>query len=81
MVDRPEQVHHMLDLWDSVRGEALPHQQSIELIAEVAETWISPTRGGARARSNSTGGACGEVADNLSGIVGVRDSKDPTGPP
>ncbi len=31
-------------------------------------------------RSSSNGGACVEVADNLSGIVGVRDSKDPTGP-
>ena len=31
-------------------------------------------------RSHSIGGACVEVADNLSGIVGVRDSKDPTGP-
>lgn len=31
-------------------------------------------------RSNSTGGACVEVADELPGIVGVRDSKDPTGP-
>ncbi|MBF9132516.1 DUF397 domain-containing protein [Plantactinospora sp. S1510] len=31
-------------------------------------------------RSNSTGGNCVEVADNLPGIVGVRDSKDPTGP-
>ncbi|MFC6020512.1 Scr1 family TA system antitoxin-like transcriptional regulator [Plantactinospora solaniradicis] len=39
MVDRPDQVQHMLDVWDSVRGEALPHQQSIELIAEVAQTW------------------------------------------
>lgn len=26
------------------------------------------------------GGQCVEVADNLSGVVGVRDSKDPTGP-
>lgn len=25
-------------------------------------------------------GNCVEVADNLPGIVGVRDSKDPTGP-
>jgi hypothetical protein len=25
-------------------------------------------------------GACVEVADNLPGVVGVRDSKDPTGP-
>lgn len=31
-------------------------------------------------RSNSNGGACVEVADNLSGAVGVRDSKDPSGP-
>ncbi|MEO3815447.1 DUF397 domain-containing protein [Plantactinospora sp. B24E8] len=30
-------------------------------------------------RSNSTG-ACVEVADNLPGVVGVRDSKDPDGP-
>ncbi|MET8309021.1 DUF397 domain-containing protein [Micromonospora sp. NPDC005173] len=31
-------------------------------------------------RSNSNGGACVEVADNLPGVVAVRDSKDPTGP-
>jgi hypothetical protein len=31
-------------------------------------------------RSNGASGACVEVADNLSGVVGVRDSKDPTGP-
>ncbi|MCI4063687.1 DUF397 domain-containing protein [Micromonospora sp. R77] len=31
-------------------------------------------------RSSSNGGACVEVADNLAGVVGVRDSKDPTGP-
>ncbi|MFI1194248.1 DUF397 domain-containing protein [Micromonospora sp. NPDC020750] len=30
-------------------------------------------------RSNN-GGDCVEVADNLPGIVGLRDSKDPTGP-
>ncbi|MDG4835669.1 DUF397 domain-containing protein [Micromonospora sp. WMMD967] len=40
--------------------------------------------GGARwrksTRSSGNGGACVEVADNLPGIVGVRDSKDPTGP-
>ncbi|MBM0236311.1 DUF397 domain-containing protein [Micromonospora sp. ATA32] len=29
-------------------------------------------------RSNN-GGNCVEVADNLPGIVGLRDSKDPTG--
>ena len=31
-------------------------------------------------KSSSNGGACVEVADNLPGVVGVRDSKDPTGP-
>lgn len=31
-------------------------------------------------RSGSNGGSCVEVADNLPGVVGVRDSKDPTGP-
>ncbi|MGC4811055.1 DUF397 domain-containing protein [Micromonospora sp. DT228] len=31
-------------------------------------------------RSGSNQGACVEVADNLPGIVGVRDSKDPAGP-
>ena len=31
-------------------------------------------------RSNSTGGNCVEVTDNLPGVIGVRDSKNPTGP-
>ncbi|OZV83701.1 DUF397 domain-containing protein [Micromonospora echinospora] len=31
-------------------------------------------------RSSGNGGACVEVADNLPGVVGVRDSKDPDGP-
>ncbi|MEV5763515.1 DUF397 domain-containing protein [Micromonospora sp. NPDC049460] len=31
-------------------------------------------------RSSSNGGACVEVADNLPGVVAVRDSKDPAGP-
>ncbi|MGW4078161.1 DUF397 domain-containing protein [Streptomyces asiaticus] len=30
--------------------------------------------------SNNNGGNCVEVADNLPGIVPVRDSKDPDGP-
>ncbi|WP_341720414.1 DUF397 domain-containing protein [Micromonospora sp. FIMYZ51] len=30
-------------------------------------------------RSNN-GGNCVEVADNLPGVVGLRDSKDPAGP-
>ncbi|MGI5213988.1 DUF397 domain-containing protein [Plantactinospora sp. CA-290183] len=31
-------------------------------------------------RSSGNTGDCVEVADNLPGIIGVRDSKDPTGP-
>ncbi|MEV4466054.1 DUF397 domain-containing protein [Micromonospora echinofusca] len=31
-------------------------------------------------KSGNNGGACVEVADTLPGVVGVRDSKDPTGP-
>jgi hypothetical protein len=31
-------------------------------------------------RSGSNGGNCVEVADNLPGVVYVRDSKDPDGP-
>ncbi|MDM4718368.1 DUF397 domain-containing protein [Micromonospora sp. WMMA1363] len=31
-------------------------------------------------RSSGNGGNCVEVADNLPGVVGLRDSKDPTGP-
>ncbi|OHX04977.1 DUF397 domain-containing protein [Micromonospora sp. WMMB235] len=35
--------------------------------------WRKSTRSG-------TQGDCVEVADNLAGVVGVRDSKDPAGP-
>ncbi|MDM4719790.1 DUF397 domain-containing protein [Micromonospora sp. WMMA1363] len=31
-------------------------------------------------KSGNNGGDCVEVADNLPDVVGVRDSKDPTGP-
>lgn len=37
-------------------------------------TWRKATR------STNNGGACVEVADNLPGVVAVRDSKDPSGP-
>jgi hypothetical protein len=30
--------------------------------------------------SGSNGGGCVDVADNLPGVVAVRDSKDPAGP-
>jgi len=41
----------------------------MELIGAI---WRKSTRSG--------NGECVEVADNLPGVVGVRDSKDPTGP-
>ncbi|MFY1668658.1 helix-turn-helix domain-containing protein [Plantactinospora sp. WMMB334] len=37
--DRPDFVRHMIDTWETIRSVALPDQQSIDLIAEVAETW------------------------------------------
>ncbi|MGW4463230.1 helix-turn-helix domain-containing protein [Micromonospora sp. NPDC004704] len=37
--DRAEDVQRAVQVWESIRGEALPHQQSLELITEVAETW------------------------------------------
>ncbi|WP_410813778.1 DUF397 domain-containing protein [Micromonospora sp. 067-2] len=40
----------------------------------IGATWRKSTRSG------SGGGDCVEVASNLPGVVGVRDSKDPAGP-
>ncbi|MEU6023578.1 DUF397 domain-containing protein [Micromonospora sp. NPDC047134] len=36
-------------------------------------TWRKSTR-------SNNAGECVEVADNLPGVVGLRDSKDPSGP-
>ena len=38
MIDRAEDVRQF-EVWESIRGEALSHQQSLDLISEVAETW------------------------------------------
>lgn len=41
---------------------------------------LTGTRWRKSTRSSGNGGDCVEVADNLPGVVGVRDSKDPEGP-
>jgi len=38
-VDRTEDIAALLRTWESIRGDALSHQQSTELIREVAEQW------------------------------------------
>ncbi|WCN84819.1 DUF5753 domain-containing protein [Micromonospora sp. LH3U1] len=35
----PEDIAAMMAAWENVRGEALSHRQSVELIQEVAESW------------------------------------------
>ncbi|SCF45441.1 Helix-turn-helix domain-containing protein [Micromonospora mirobrigensis] len=39
VIDRTDYVRQMVEVWESIRGEALSQQQSLELMAEVAETW------------------------------------------
>ncbi|RKN47783.1 DUF397 domain-containing protein [Micromonospora endolithica] len=41
---------------------------------------LSDARWRTSTRSGASGGNCVEVADNLPGVVAVRDSKDPAGP-
>ncbi|AVT35617.1 DUF397 domain-containing protein [Plantactinospora sp. BB1] len=41
---------------------------------------LSDARWRKSTRSGTNGGNCVEVADNLPGVVAVRDSKDPAGP-
>lgn len=43
------------------------------MIDPIGARWIKSTR-------SANGGQCVEVARNLPGVVGVRDSKDPCGP-
>ncbi|MEU5785949.1 helix-turn-helix domain-containing protein [Micromonospora lupini] len=40
VIDRADYVRQMVEVWESIRGEALSHRQSLDLLAEVAETWI-----------------------------------------
>jgi hypothetical protein len=45
-----------------------------------ARTDLSSARWRKSTHSNGQGGDCLEFADNIPGIVPVRDSKNPTGP-
>ncbi|MEV0806940.1 helix-turn-helix transcriptional regulator [Micromonospora sp. NPDC050200] len=38
-LDRPEDLHRLQRVWETILGEALPPQESIELMREVAESW------------------------------------------
>ncbi|GLY26258.1 helix-turn-helix transcriptional regulator [Micromonospora sp. NBRC 101691] len=40
VVDEPSGLLWVRQAWECIRGEALPHRQSIELIGRVAEKWI-----------------------------------------
>lgn len=39
VVSGPDEIAAMLAAWEAIRGEALSHWQSVDLIKEVAETW------------------------------------------
>lgn len=39
VVSTPDELAAILAAWEAVRGEALSHWQSIELVMEVAKTW------------------------------------------
>ncbi|PZF99503.1 helix-turn-helix domain-containing protein [Micromonospora deserti] len=39
VVSDPDDIAAILAAWENVRGEALSHWQSVDLITEVAETW------------------------------------------
>lgn len=39
VVSDPAELVALMAAWENVRGEALSHRQSIELLREVAETW------------------------------------------
>jgi hypothetical protein len=40
VVDRTEDVETLLATWESVRNDALPRRQSLDLIKEILRPWI-----------------------------------------
>ncbi|ABP55446.1 protein of unknown function DUF397 [Salinispora tropica CNB-440] len=75
---QPADVATLSRRWERIRGEALP--RAFLLGADQGSAGIMDLTGARWRKSGNNGGSCVEVADNLPGVVGVRDSKDPTGP-
>ncbi|MFC9326056.1 Scr1 family TA system antitoxin-like transcriptional regulator [Kitasatospora sp. NPDC057015] len=88
-VEDPKQVQHWQQRYDLLRAKALSAQDSAHLIRSVMEGLLNmnsttPDYSKASWRkasySDAESGQCIEVADNVPGVVPVRDSKDPSGP-
>ena len=39
ITDRPEDVDMLQDRWESIRSDAAPRRETVDLIQEVAKTW------------------------------------------
>jgi hypothetical protein len=81
-LEKPAEVATYEGIWSGVAALALNEGQSIDLIESFAErvrTMIAFDAHWRKSRRSGDNG-CVEVADNLPGQIGVRDSKDPAGP-
>ncbi|MFE3110704.1 Scr1 family TA system antitoxin-like transcriptional regulator [Kitasatospora indigofera] len=88
-VEDPQEVQRWQRRYDLLRAEALSARDSAHLIRSVMEGLLNmnstiPDLSKASWRkasySDAESGQCIEVADNVPGLVPVRDSKDPEGP-
>ncbi|MET9616128.1 helix-turn-helix domain-containing protein [Kitasatospora indigofera] len=88
-LEDPQKVREWRQRYDQLRAEALSPQDSARLIRSVMEGLLnmdSSTVDFSKASwrkasySGPEAGNCIEVADNVPGLVPVRDSKDPEGP-
>jgi hypothetical protein len=82
-LDKPKEVATYEDIWNSVADQTLDEGQSLRLAHRSRRSTkmidLSPARWRKSTRSGNNG-TCVEVADNLPGVVAVRDSKDVAGP-
>lgn len=66
--------------WERIRSEAFPRSHSLDLIREAAKIMdMTGARWRKSTYSGNNGGSCVEVADNLAGVILVRDTKDREG--